>query len=198
MHVMRVFEITKEYAPAFSDFVPQYITEQIGKPGFHTLGEVSAIEDKHYGSGFLQFYDGRVKKSHRAKLTYIFVPEEERGEANAWSLMKEMERILKVLEINNIGLDLRGDQIDALKGYLSGMGFSEDKKRTKLMAAPIDMLCSEKLLKLPDRDCVHFLADVPKSESIRVLNGFGEKALMVQGIEPDLNSDSYIKNLSAV
>ena len=55
---MRVFDITKEYAPAFADFIPDYVLAQIGVEGFHTIGEVATDGSDHYAAGLLQYYDG--------------------------------------------------------------------------------------------------------------------------------------------
>ncbi len=195
---MRVFEITKKYAPAFADFVPDYILSRIQMPGFHTLGEVSAMEAEHYGSGFLQFYDGSVKKLHSAELTYLFVPEEERCESNGFSLIEEMEKRLMVHSIDRIFVKLKGDEIDSLKGYLLKSGFTECTDRPMLFASSINELATERLLMLPDHKGVHCIKDVPKTEVIRTLQSIGQSSLHKRGVDGDFNSDSYSEILSTV
>ncbi|MCR4797538.1 MAG: hypothetical protein K5853_03720 [Lachnospiraceae bacterium] len=61
---MLVYEIKKELAPVFSGIVPEHVLRMVGKPGYHSLGEIFTTGDEDYPSAFLQYYDGSVKKSH--------------------------------------------------------------------------------------------------------------------------------------
>ncbi len=193
---MIVYEITKEYAPVFAEYVPGFILSKIGKPGFHTLGEVILAGDEHYTAGFLQFYDGSSKKSHEAVITYIFVPGDERGQANAWSLFMEMNRTLSALGIKKLTVSLNHVTVNELKPYFLKMGFKESKGKPPVVVATMGDLITDKLLSVPDSDAVMPLSKAPKTEVTRVLQAFGAKQLKAIGIDSDINSDDYSFKLS--
>ena len=193
---MIVYEITKEYAPAFAYYVPKFILRKIGKPGYHSLGEVVLAGEEHYSAGFLQFYDGSAKKSHEAVLTYLYIPKEERGEANAWSLFMEMERKLKALGVKKLTVNLNHLIVDELQPFLVKMGFRESTDKPALITAPVSELTTEKLLSLPDSDAVVPLGQVSKTEVARVMQALGTKKLQAMGIDSDIHADDYSSRLS--
>ncbi len=195
---MLVYEIKKDLAPIFSDFVPEYVLRMVGKKGYHSLGEVFSTDDADYPSAFLQYYDGSVKKSHDPILTYLYVREGERNESSAWSLLREMERRLVSAQIPGIGVRLSGDAIDRLGPYLKKRGFREQDGGVDTVATTTGALISERLLALPDSKAVHSLKDVPKSEIKRVLSSFGEKTLAQLMVDPDISADSFSFDLSVV
>ncbi len=185
---MLVYEIGKEYAPVFSDFAPQYVLNQIGKPGYHTLGEVFNTGEELYPAGFLQYYDGNNRKEHEPKLIHIYVPEEERGEANSWSMLAEMENRLKRAGLHKISVNLIGEQENTLKDYFYRMGFEDAKEKPELLTTPIDSVLSDKLLSVPENSAVTPLKKIPKGEMMETLKAFGE--------DRDINADSISMDLS--
>ena len=83
---MRVFRITKETAPLFAEFIPEYVLARIDRPGFHTTGEAVTDGDMYYAAGFLQYYDGEMCEQDSVRLLYIYVPEDELAVQVAYSL----------------------------------------------------------------------------------------------------------------
>ena len=195
---MLVYEIKRELAPVFSGIVPEHVLRMVGKPGYHSLGEIFTTGDEDYPSAFLQYYDGSVKKAHEAKLIYLYVEEADRNEASAWSLLKEMENRLHRTGIKNLSVYLNGDHDAYLRPYLKKRGFTDRKDATYTLATTTGALIPEKLLSLPDNPDVHLLKTVPKSEIQRILSGFGKKTLEQLHIDADINADSYSFDLSVM
>ena len=126
---MLVYSIAAEIAPIFEDIVPGYVLRSIERPGYFTLGMLSTDGEWDRVGGFLQFYVGLGKKSREpvAVLTWLTVPEEERGEANGWSLLSEMERMLRPAGLSKMLCLIPAMYTDSLKGYLIQSGWEEQK-----------------------------------------------------------------------
>jgi hypothetical protein len=167
-------------------------------PGYHTLGEVVLAAGEYYPAGFLQVYDGTLKKSHEATITYLYVPEDERGQNNAWSLLMEMERRLRSLGVEKITVNLNDAFIDSLKPYFKKMGFYECINKPKLIMAPFGKLTGDKLLSMPDSSKVKAFSEEPKSELIRAMHLLSGSTLSGTGIDPDINADDYSMKISQV
>ncbi len=193
---MIVYEITKEYAPVFAEYVPKYILGRIGKEGYHTLGQVVSAERLHYTAGFLQFYDGRGKKGHQAVLTYLYVPAEERRESNAWSLLMEMERHLKALGISKIFVEPGEAAYRAIGGYLVKMGFAQCQDKPELLASTLGQLKNEKIMSLPDSEFITPLGAVPKTIGMPVLQRLGSSVQKNLGLDMYIYDDFYTKRIS--
>jgi hypothetical protein len=193
---MIVYEITSEYAPVFAEYVPAYLLSRIGKEGYHTLGEVVSAESKYYTAGFLQYYDGRGKKGRQAMLTYLYVPAEERREANAWSLLKEMESRLNHSGISKIFVEPGEAAFKAIGGYLGKMGFEQCNDKPELLTATLGELKNEKIMSLHKSDLVTPLGMVPKTVGMQILTLLGTSAERCIGLDRDIYDDFYTKRIS--
>ncbi len=195
---MRVFEITKEYEKAFEDFIPKYVLAQIGAPGFHTIGEVATDGSDHYAAGLLQYYDGFGSDTDEARIIYIYVPEDERGESNAWSMLNAMESDLKSRRISRVTVYLGGEGLDKLKGYLEMRGFKGVSGENTLIKTIFSDMTSEKILAIPPSQHITSMADVPFSELKRILYRLPQQELLSVGIYIGDGFDENTKKLSLV
>ena len=193
---MIVYEITKEYAPAFDDFVAKYILAQIDRPGFSTLGEVAVLDGEHYGVGLLQYYVGPLIEKNTARVTWISVPEEERGESNAWSLFAEMERRLRSIGISRVSLTLSGKQVSELGGYFKSRNFKETKSVPPLLKTKLSDVFTEKIVEYPQSDAVASLDKVSNAEVRSFLHRLPKDELGKLGITEDIDTNSYVPKLS--
>ncbi len=195
---MRVFEITKEYAPAFEEFIPKYVLMQIGAPGFHTIGEVATDGEDYYAAGLLQYYDGALCLNGEARLVYLFVPEDERGESNAWSMLREMERHLFTLGIHRVEAYLGGKDRETLEGYFLERGFKPIEDGVPVLKTTFAEMMSEKLLALPKSDHVYLIDQVPRTELNRIIGRFSDRELAAAGISIEHGFDNNTKKLSFI
>ncbi|MCR5093387.1 MAG: hypothetical protein K6B72_05385 [Lachnospiraceae bacterium] len=195
---MRVFRITKEAAPMFAEFIPEYVLTRIDKPGFHTTGEAVTDGDMYYAAGFLQYYDGEMCEQDSVRLLYIYVPEDERGEGNAWSLLHEMDGRLKEKGIGRAEIWLSGEQRELLEGYFVCRGYAVQKDSMPLIRTTLSDLKSETLLKVPVSAGVRTLAEMPRKEVQRILEQIPEEQLATVGVRADGRIDTPTKKLSLV
>ena len=195
---MLVYEITKEYAPAFDDFVAKYILAQIDKPGFNTLGVVSLMGDEHYGSGLLQYYVGPLIEKDTARITWISVPEEEQGESNAWSLLSEMMDRTEVSGIKRVEVALSGEYEKDLKEYFYMQDFTDRTDTVPLLRTTISELFTEKLLAVQETSSLCPISKASVSEVRRILQRLPESELKRTGISPDANVFSLMPQISYV
>ncbi|MCR5098199.1 MAG: hypothetical protein K6B14_04550 [Lachnospiraceae bacterium] len=195
---MTVYEIPKELAPVFAEFVPKYILGKTGMPGYHTLGEVVMAAGEYYTAGFIQVYDGTLRKSHEAAIIYLYVPEDEREQNNAWSLLMETERRLRMLGVKKLTVNMNDVFKESLAPYFTKMGFSERTNMPKLVTAPFGELAKDKLLSMPDSSKVRSFSEVTKSELTRVMHLLSGSTLSDTGIDPDINADDYSMKISQV
>ena len=193
---MLVYEISKEYGPAFDDFVAKYILAQIDKPGFSTLGEVAVLDGEHYGVGLLQYYVGPLIEKNTARLTWVSVPEEERGESNAWSLFAEMERRLRSIGINRVNLTLSGDQLSEVGGYFESRNFKETESVPPLLKTKLCDVFTEKIIDYPQSDAVASLDKVSVAEVRSFLHRLPKEELDRLGISEETDTNAYIPKLS--
>ncbi len=161
---MKIYEIDAKYAGAFADFVPEHVMKRIGMPGYFSLGGFSQVGEDLYATGFLQYYQGRRFTDSMARLTYLYVPEEERGEANAWSLLAEMHRRLRASRVKGVDLTLCGTQIVNLKPFFLNMGFAEAKDAVPKFKLSLAEAFTDKLLSLPLGKKAVSLEGVPESK----------------------------------
>ncbi len=195
---MLVYEITKEYAPAFDDFVAKYILAQIDKPGFNTLGVVSLMGDEHYGSGLLQYYAGPLIEKDTARITWISVPEEEQGESNAWSLLSEMMDRTEISGIKRVEVALSGEYEKDLKEYFYMQDFTDRTDTVPLLRTTISELFTEKLLAVQETSSLCPISKASVSEVRRILQRLPENELKRTGISPDANVFSLMPQISYV
>ena len=142
---MKIYEIEAKYAPAFADFVPEDVLKRVGMPGYFSLGGFSQVDGELYATGFLQYYKGRRSTDRMARLTYLYVPEEERKEANAWSLLTEMHRRLKASRVRGVELALCGAMIEDMKPFFMRMGFTEPRETTPAIMLALSEVFTDKL-----------------------------------------------------
>ena len=193
---MLVYEISKEYGPAFDDFVAKYILAQIDRPGFNTLGEMAVLDGEHYGVGLLQYYVGPLIEKNTARVTWVSVPEEERGESNAWSLFAEMERRLRSIGINRVSLTLSGDQVKEVGGYFASRNFKETKSVPPLLKTKLCDVFTEKIVGYPQSDAVTSLDKASISEVRSFLHRLSGDDLEKLGIPEEIDINAYIPKLS--
>lgn len=195
---MIVYEITKEYATAFDDFVAKYILAQIDKPGFNTLGVVSLMGDEHYGSGLLQYYVGPLIEKDTARITWISVPEEEQGESNAWSLLSEMMDRTETSGIKRVEVALTGEYEKELKEYFYMQDFTDRTDTLPLTRTTISELFTEKLLAVPETNSLCPISKASVSEVRRILQSLPQEDLNKMGISVEANVFSLMPQISYV
>ncbi len=195
---MRVFDITKEYAPAFAEFIPAYVLAQIDVEGFHTIGEVATDGSDHYAAGLLQYYDGNFSDNDEARITYLYVPEDERGESNAWSMLHFMEDRVKSKGIKRVSVYLGGIDRKIMEGYLINRGYTALDDETHLIKTTFSEMMSEKILSMPTSKNVSSMADVPVSEIKRILERMPQQELAEAGIILSQGIANKTKRLSFV
>ncbi len=166
---MKIYEVEAKYAQAFADFVPESVLKRIGMPGYSSLGGFSQVGEDYYATGFLQYYKGRRFTDRVARLTYLYVPEEERREANAWSLLKEMHRRLKASGVSGVELLLCGAQIDDMKPFFMRMGFVDAKNAVPTVRLMLSEVFTDKILSSPGVKKAVSLEGVPAKEVRRIL-----------------------------
>ena len=193
---MLIYDITKEFAQVFGDFVSGFVLGQIGREGYHSLGEISYIGKEPYATGFLQYYDGNLITDGTARITFLCVPEEERGESNAWSLLKEMEKRLKARGIKKAQIRLGGSDIIKLQDYMRHMGFAEKKLDAPVFRTELGMFFGKKLLDCPSSEAVKSLKEVPVREVRRLLHSLPPKELKSVGIKEDISGSDFDGRLS--
>ena len=195
---MRVFDITKEYKKAFADFTPNYVLAKIGDPDFHTKGELATDGEDHYAAGILQYYDGYDSDKDEARIVYIYVPEDERGESNAWSMLNAMESDLKTRGIKRVTVFLGGEDTEKLKGYFQERGFKAIVGEHTMLKTVFSDMVSDKVLKIPPSRNVTPMKDVPISELKRICDRLPKKELAAAGISVSGGIDENTKKLSFV
>ena len=189
---MSVYVITKESAPALSDFCPESVISDIDKPGVSTLGY---FDEDEFLAGILQFcVDNSVKMGKiTALITYLFVDETFREDHVATLLLDQLIYTAQMSDINTIEFNLLPDcdSYEELRQFFLKNDFVLEEESFLYSAPALEFLTTPALMRSPKT----------RSESLSSLT-YREFSDMLQKLAPDnsglsRNLNDYEKNISS-
>ena len=141
---MSIFTITGKDKEDFKVFFSQDAYECIGKNGYYTM---ASTDDEDFVAGVLQFYVGEdYTEGITAKVTYLFVEEDFRGNGIATSLIGAFKDTLSESGIDLATVEIFENATEDLTGIFEESGFRRSGE-VSYYCLPLLNLCKKAAVK---------------------------------------------------
>ena len=185
---MSVFTITGRDKEDFKEFFSQDSFECIGQKGYYTIG---ATEDEDFVAGVLQFFiDEDYIEGFTAKITYLFVGEEFRGQGIGTILVNEFKDVVSNSNIDIMTVEVFENASEELRKIFEDNGFNPVGERA-YYCMPLLNLCKKPAIKTAAIGACRSVEELTGPEITSFFNGISP-AILQNGLKDyDLKTSSF-------